>query len=316
MTERAASVSPTMLGPSTAYSGIRHQIVSRLLEPSEGSAMPSAPTSAATWLDQPAELAGFRDLQALAYRCAVEVAATLEPGVTERAAASRMRRWMHDHGVTDFFHLPFAWFGDRTALRWRNPLRFFPSSRRLEDGMPFILDVAPISNGFTADIGYADRLGDNAVHEQLAQDLRAHRDLILDAVREGRTLRDVYRAVDRLAARQGYDCRHKAYPGQVIAHQVGKVSDSTPRFVFGFGLKGLAQLGRSFAEGVPSGWTPLWNGSITSEHRPPTGLWAVEPHLAFRDVGAKFEEILVVTDDDAHWLDDDLPHVRRWEQAA
>jgi hypothetical protein len=33
--------------------------------------------------------------------------------------------------------------------------------------------------------------------------------------------------------------------------------------------------------------------------------------LAFRGVGAKFEELLVITDDDAYWLDDDLPDVRR-----
>ena len=25
------------------------------------------------------------------------------------------------------------------------------------------------------------------------------------------------------------------------------------------------------------------------------------------------EELLVVTEDDAYWLDDDLPHVRRWQ---
>ena len=42
------------------------------------------------------------------------------------------------------------------------------------------------------------------------------------------------------------------------------------------------------------------------------GLWAVEPHVGFRGVGAKFEELLVVTPDDAYWLDDDLPHVRAW----
>jgi hypothetical protein len=39
----------------------------------------------------------------------------------------------------------------------------------------------------------------------------------------------------------------------------------------------------------------------------------VEPHLGFRGVGAKFEELLVVTEDSAYWLDDDLPHVRRWQ---
>ncbi len=38
-----------------------------------------------------------------------------------------------------------------------------------------------------------------------------------------------------------------------------------------------------------------------------------------RGTGAKFEEILVVTDSrdpeqSAFWLDDDLPHVRRWAE--
>lgn len=41
----------------------------------------------------------------------------------------------------------------------------------------------------------------------------------------------------------------------------------------------------------------------------------MEPHIGFREVGIKFEELLVVTEDDAYWLDDDLPHVRRWAGA-
>ncbi len=262
------------------------------------------------------ELAGFRDLQALAYACAEAVGATLAPGDTEREAARRMRIWLKDAGVDDFFHLPFAWFGDRTTLRFAHPLKFFPTSARIEEGMPFILDVAPIRGGFTADIGYSGVLGESEVHAQLCADLAAHRDLVVDGVNSGATLRDVYRAVDGLAARQGYEVRHKAYPGQVIAHQVARVSDSAPRFVLGFGLKGLARLGRSVVEGVPAGWTPLWNGSRLSDHPAPHGLWAVEPHLAFRDVGAKFEEILVVDDTGAWWLDDDLPHVRAWEESA
>jgi hypothetical protein len=44
-------------------------------------------------------------------------------------------------------------------------------------------------------------------------------------------------------------------------------------------------------------------------------LWAVEPHIGFRDVGVKFEEILVVTErGETYWLDDDLPHVRGWQR--
>lgn len=260
-----------------------------------------------------------RDLQQLAYRCATTVGDALVPGDTEHDAARAMRDWLQREGVDDFFHLPFAWFGDRTALRWRNPLRFFPSNRVLQDGDPFILDVAPIRGRWLADIGYSGRVGTNDVHEQLLDDLAAHRSLILDGVRSGATLRAVYAAVDALAARQGYECRHRAYPGAVIAHRVDPVASWQPRFVLGFGLKGLARLGRTALEAVPAGdrHHPFWNGTRLSDHAPPPGLWAVEPHLAHDGVGAKFEEILVVDEDGgAAWLDDDLPHVRRWADTS
>lgn len=39
------------------------------------------------------------------------------------------------------------------------------------------------------------------------------------------------------------------------------------------------------------------------------GLWAVEPHLWGPGFGVKFEEILVVTENDAFWLDEELPHL-------
>jgi hypothetical protein len=45
------------------------------------------------------------------------------------------------------------------------------------------------------------------------------------------------------------------------------------------------------------------------------GLWTVGPHIGLAGVGVKFEELLVVTEDDAFWLDDDLPHRRRWSAA-
>jgi len=63
------------------------------------------------------------------------------------------------------------------------------------------------------------------------------------------------------------------------------------------------------------GWSPLWNGNRRSDHIPVAGIWAIEPHLGFHGVGVKFEELMVVTEDDAYWLDDDLPHVKRWRNA-
>src|SRR5882757_11399708 len=133
------------------------------------------------------ELDGFRAVQRLAYACAEAVAARLRPGMTERDAARELRAEARGRGVRDWFHLPFAWFGDRTAFTgFRIPLQFFPTGRRLEEGMPFILDLAPVYRGFSADVGFSGRIGQNALHDKLLADLEAHRALILSEVRERR----------------------------------------------------------------------------------------------------------------------------------
>jgi len=58
--------------------------------------------------------------------------------------------------------------------------------------------------------------------------------------------------------------------------------------------------------------TAVWNDGAAADHPAPPGLWAIGPHVANGDVGARWQEILVVTGDDAYWLDDDLPHHRKW----
>ncbi|MCP3754975.1 M24 family metallopeptidase [Streptomyces sp. TBY4] len=272
-----------------------------------------------------AELRGFKEVQRLSYECAEAVAAQLRPGVTEREAARMQRDWLRERGVRDWFHMPFAWFGDRTAFTgFKIPLQFFPTNRALEPGMPFILDMAPVYKGHTADIGYSGSLGLNPVQDRLMSDLRAHRTLILDQVRERRSLRDIYEEVERLMIRQGYTNRHRAYPFGVIAHKIDRVRErSWAPTAFGFGTQALKGLASDALRGHREGWSPLWSPYRFSDHPPQPGLWAVEPHLGFRGTGAKFEEILVVTDsrdpeESAYWLDDDLPHVRRWaeEKAA
>ncbi|MBO8197411.1 aminopeptidase P family protein [Streptomyces smyrnaeus] len=270
-----------------------------------------------------ADLRRFQEVQQLAYACAESVAARLKPGVTERDAARMQREWLRERGVRDWFHLPFAWFGDRTAFTgFKLPLQFFPTDRKLEPGMPFILDLAPILGGCTSDIGYSGCLGLDPVHERLMADLLEHRELILNGVRERRSLREIYEDVERLMVTQGYANRHRAYPFGVIAHKVDRVPERrwSPT-VLGFGTNALRGLARDALHGHRDGWSPLWSPYRFSDHPPQPGLWAVEPHLGFRGTGAKFEEILVVTDsrdpeESAFWLDDDLPHVRRRQKEA
>lgn len=270
-------------------------------------------------VQDPADLGKFRELQQLAYAATQSVAQTLEPGVTEKQAARRVRDYLLSRGVQDWFHTPFAWFGDRTAFRgFRTPLHFFPTQRRLAENMPFILDCAPVRDGFVADVGHAGCLGTNRRYEQLMDDLSAYRELIVTRVNDGVPLQQIYHDVDALIARQGYDNRHRVYPGRVIAHQVGKVHSRLPKFVVaGFGIRCLQTLVGDLIVERMHHRSPLWADGNISNHPATPGLWAVEPHIGLHDVGVKFEEILVVNDDGgAYWLDDDLPHVRRWQRSS
>lgn len=271
-----------------------------------------------------AELVGFRRSQRLAYDCAETIAGLMRVGMTERQVAAMMREYLNDHGADDCFHQPFAWFGDRTAFRGLiafkqlkgfNPA-FYPGFRRLEENMPFILDCAPTIQGCTADIGYCGVIGQNAVLDRLMDDLLEYRTLILTMVKARKPLAEVSRAVDALCAKHGYDPRHKAYPFETLAHRIEKLQDDGKRnhlSIANFGVRNVSELIKDRFRGAREGWNPIWNSSKASEHPPTPGLWAVEPHLGYRDVGAKWEEILVVTEDDAFWLDDDVPQVRRWK---
>ena len=59
--------------------------------------------------------------------------------------------------------------------------------------------------------------------------------------------------------------------------------------------------------------SPLWNASQASDHAAHDGLWLVEPHAGKGETGAKWEEILVIDQGQARWLQDRPPHVEYWE---
>jgi len=264
------------------------------------------------------ELKQFREVQTLAYACATNVAERLEEGMTEKEVVQLMDAYMRSQGVTTYFHQPFAWFGDRTAFSgWWTPLHFFPTSRRLEEGMPVILDVAPVVNGVSADIGYAVPFGSNPIQEQLIQDLACFRTLILEEVQKETTFQKIYQKVDILIKELGYENCHQKYPQQVLAHRVGIVKENrmAKPILFGFGVQQLntlvKEVGHTFLQRRPS---PFWNGRNLSNHPPAPGIWAVEPHIGFKGAGAKWEELLVISENDAFWLDEKVPHVLRWQR--
>jgi len=266
----------------------------------------------------PEALEQFRQVQQLAYRCVTAIEQQLTVGMTERHVARMMRNWLSDHDVREYFHTPFVWFGDRTSFTgFRTPLSFAPTKRRLQAGAPVILDVGPAIDGVASDIGYSCCVGHNPTLEKMQDDLEAYREMIPELVAQGCTARQVYREVNRLIAEQGYENRHHVYPFGVLAHKVFRMEPGMLQRVEvgGFGLRavrGLRNAALQARRGVEHVW-PLWNDHDMSDVPISHGLWAVEPHLGLGPIGAKWEELLVVDESGARWLDDDLPHVRRWE---
>ena len=77
-----------------------------------------------------------------------------------------------------------------------------------------------------------------------------------------------------------------------------------------FDARALVYLAKQIVAAIPSrGGGPLWNEGSWSDVRPEPGLWAFEPHVRKSEIGAKWEELMVIGESDAYWLDDDLPHV-------
>jgi Xaa-Pro aminopeptidase len=256
-----------------------------------------------------------RSVQRLAYDCVLDTRKKLQIGMTEKDVASIMENFFLERGHKVFFHRPFAWFGDRTNFTgFKKPslsspgLEFMPSDRRLEDGMPVTLDVAPSVKGLAVDIGYSFSFGENAPVEKARKDLLDFREIILKAAKERIPIKDLYARVEERINELNYQNCHSFYPLGVLGHKIGKLPLlGLPKIsVMGFHPQAYLYLLKEMGMGA---------ALLThNESRPMgPGLWAVEPHIGRDGFGVKFEEILVVTKTDAYWLDEQLPHVTELE---
>jgi Xaa-Pro aminopeptidase len=253
-----------------------------------------------------ADLDRFRTVQRHAYDVAAKAEASLRVGMTERELAELLDDIQRGDGVTQFFHEHFVWFGERTCLGedWvrggTDPASlemlpgspFSPTGTMLAANEPLILDIAPIINGYASDIGYSSIIGQNDVFDELIAGLEPVRGFLQERVRGGDTLKRIYQALDAFIADNGWTSVHRCYPLRALGHL-------------------LMHLDPGAAAGESTG-ASVWNDSPDADLPPTPGVWAVEPHIGKNRVGAKWEEMLVVTADDAFWLDEDLPHHRRW----
>lgn len=261
------------------------------------------------------QLETFRRWQRVSYNVLSEVAAALTLDATEKDATRWAMKAYRREGADRFFHLPVALFGERTTLPepWTTE-SFWPTDGTLRSGDAVLLDASPIFEGYVVDTSLSFSLGPSTAHETAMEDNLTYRTSILDAVRSGATFREIALAVDAsMAARGDRNC-HRLHPEAVLGHRVVRLTDpasAPPADPSGFDSTVLRWFIKGITAAQAGGSTPpTWNDQATSDHRPAPGLWAVEPHLARGDIGVKWEELLVVEEHDAYWLDEDVPHRR------
>ncbi len=275
-----------------------------------------ASDAAAQRLDpERASIEGFRAAQRIAYAAATTVAAELRPGMTERDAARMLKKDLRARGAKLFLHRPFAWFGEHSRFSPNEGdfHAYHPTDMRLEEGMPFILDVSPIVNGYVADIGYSvcpdetpQMLAAKKFLFQLREDLPG---LFASA----RTIPDIYDEVSSRMTDAGFANCHSLYPFRVLGHRVYRLGPIAQRVrplrlpveLMGTDWFSLQALYAFAKNGVVKELLTAENNGTK------VGLWAIEPHLGAGGFGMKFEEILAVTPDGrAFWIDDACPHVQ------
>lgn len=262
------------------------------------------------------ELTRFRDLQRRSFAILENTAASLSGGETEKQVARDLVSQYRAAGAQSFFHLPVVLFGERTALPgdW-SVGKFFPTARQLATGDSVILDAAPIFDGFLVDTSYSFCLGDNDTHRRMMQHLARYREYVPAAINSRATFLDVADSVQGSMRDAGYEPVHSKHPGEVLGHRAIKA----PKLPFQPRLRGFDAVSLSWFRFKDSlamrglgRQSPLWNTRSASDHEAHDGLWLVEPHAGHNEVGAKWEEILVIENGQASWLDERPPHVRQW----
>lgn len=242
------------------------------------------------------EKEGHLRAQRLAFQAVREVASFIQEGWTEIQAAQMINRYLKDAGVVSSFHHGFAWFGERCGFEGIKSYKdFMPSHRVIRPGEAFILDVAPIFRGYVSDIGYTSSLGENQEVAKAIELLKYFREEIPKKFMEKNTGGEIWKWIEHQIEANGYANAYKKYPFSVVGHRVHRVPEWSPQFKYmNFGWQSFWSIA---SRGV---FGQLLNQNFEGDL---VGLWAIEPHLSGKTFGAKFEEILVVSETESYWLD-------------
>jgi peptidase M24-like protein len=253
------------------------------------------------------------NLEQLAQQCTRAISASLQPGMSEQDAASLMREWLKQQGVTEHLHRPLAWFGPRTALSGRSGWlqrpgirpEYFPSNTRLREGMAVALYCAPHHQGVAAESLFCTTSGINPNYHSLLADTDALRDRLASAIGAGQSIESLEGLMLRFAARHQLRLRHQRQP---LVDWLRPYSISPD---LGYADKRIVDklvglTGNPLPAHLPTSQIPICRHSPLA-----AGLWVIQPWLVREQRGAGFRALLNISQQDdglrTQWLNEPLP---------
>ena len=246
------------------------------------------------------DLAKLKACQKVARLGVQETTRAIQEGWSEQQTCDYLEAALRDLGVENYFHRPFAWFGERSRF---DGIRFYHQfqprkNRFLESGDVVILDVAPLYQGVSSDIEYTFSLEPNEELQKAKKYLKNLRETIRNNFESQSKAGAIWKSISQDIEQHHYDVIHRRYPLQVLGHRLYSHPQHPNSFHFlNFGFEAYKSLlkGGIIHEVI----SPYFQNGVE-------GVWAIEPHIGGRGFGAKFEEILVVADGKATWLDEEF----------
>jgi Xaa-Pro aminopeptidase len=107
-----------------------------------------------------------------------EIAAMIQPGMSEREAISEANRYFASQGVKKFWHKTHIRFGASTVFSFNDP--YIEDAQRLGENDIFYIDAGPVWDGIEGDVGDTFVVGNDPVMHACAKDTKR----VFDKVRE------------------------------------------------------------------------------------------------------------------------------------
>jgi Xaa-Pro aminopeptidase len=203
---------------------------------------------------------GLEEAQRATLAVLDELAAEVEPGVSERELAARALELVRARGATGVW-TPIA-VGAGSGNLVCHP--DFPPTERVVAGVDLVwLDVTPEFDGWPGDATRSVVVGSDPVRERIVADCRRVLETTIAAVEPGMPAKELFHVARRLLDEDGYE----------LLDLLGNVGHDLDR---GGAVTGFID---------PRNETPMW------------GCWAIEPHIGMDGIGAKAEDLIWIGED-------------------